>query len=230
MVMTENDKREFFAILTSLAEMPLMKAPQSVTRTMVSMYFSALSHRSIEDVKTAINLHIRDSERGRYYPSPADIEHQLPAEKNAWLDAEEAWAMCPKDEYVSAPMNDVIGGALLVAQDLIYSGDMVAARMAFKSAYNRLVEEAKAEGKNPKWFPSYGYDKQGRYEAEVKTVELTNRLLHPEKHLPLPKPPITDGIGVEQLMISAQESKCDYEKGMQYLANLKKMFGGESER
>lgn len=86
--------------------------------------------------------------------------------------ADEAWAMIPRDEYTSAVMTTEMAEALGIAQPLLDEGDNVAARMAFKEAYTRLVEEAKREEKAPEWFPSLGHDPRGR---EVVMEEAVRR-------------------------------------------------------
>jgi hypothetical protein len=187
------------------------------------LYWEALRHHPIENIRAALNAHVRDPDRGRFFPKPADIEAQLPS-RELWHDAEEAWAMCPKDEHASAAMTDEMAQALGVALDLIRDGDMIAARMAFKSAYTRLVDEAKRAGKAPRWFASLGHDKQGRYEAECKVVEMHNRLLPPEQHRALPAPP-DDAISMNQLLLAAPENACSPERAKEHLAALKGMLG-----
>lgn len=103
--------------------------------------------------------------------------------------AEEAWAMIPKDEYSSAVMSDEMAEAYGVAAPLLASGDEIAARMAFRESYVRLVQKARDEGRQAKWFPSLGFDPAARASAVADavrhqrlTVEQSARLLPPEQH------------------------------------------------
>ena len=194
--MNINEKQEFFEVFKKCGEL----YDKIVKPERVAVYWDALSHRTIADIKSAINRHVQDSERGRFFPLPADITAQLPKELNAWLTANEAWATCPKDEYKSAAMCEEIGNALGVAQDLINDGDMIAARMAFIEHYNRLVEQAKMEGRKPEWFTSYGFDKETRYLADKQLIEYKNLALPEGSKLSLPEPENVKSIEFKDLL------------------------------
>jgi len=180
--MNDNEKREFVEIMKTTADL----YDKEIKVERLAVYWDALKNRNIEEVKIAINRHVQDENRGRFFPLPADISAQLPKNK-LWPDADEAWAMCPKDEYSSAAMCEEMSKAYGIASDLIGSGDMIAARMAFKSAYSRIVEESKMQGKKPHWFASLGFDKEGRFEAQEKTVEMNNLCLPYNERKKLPK-------------------------------------------
>lgn len=224
--MNDADKREFLDALTMVGEIYDQSAQQ--VRKKSPIYWEALRHRTIGEVKTALNDHVRDPDRGRFFPKPADIEAQMQSVE-LWPDAEEAWAMCPKDEYTSAAITEEAAQALGVAQDLINDGDMIAARMAFKSAYNRLVDEARREGKKPHWFVTLGHDKDGRYAAEVKAVEMQNKLLPSDQQRALPKPPVEEGMTVDQLLLSAPEGTVS-EEGKKQLDKLHEMLGNKAKK
>lgn len=218
--MNDSEKREFLTVMTTTADL----YDKTIKPERVAVYWAALSHRDMEDIKTAINRHIQDAERGRFFPLPADISAQLPSETYRWLTADEAWASVPKDENTSAAMCDEMAQALYIAQDLMQSGDMIAARRAFIDHYNRLVNDAKREGKNPKWWPSFGVDKTGRYKAECDVVKMNNLCLPDDKKKALPEPPELKTISLEDLANKAQSQNKDIAaKGMQDLrAALKK--------
>ena len=182
--MNINEKQEFFDVLTKTSDL----YDKKIERARVSVYWDALKHRTLDDIKDAINRHVQDADRGRFFPLPADISAQLPNELNAWLSANEAWAACPKDEYCSVALCEEIGQALHSVQDLIENGDTIAARMAFIEYYNRLMEGAKREGRKPQWFPSYGFDKENRHIADRKVIEYKNLALPSNKKLALPEP------------------------------------------
>jgi hypothetical protein len=85
-------------------------------------------------------------------------------------------------------MTQEMSEALAVCQDMIDSGDMIAARMAFRAAYNRLVDLARGEGRGPVFYPSLGADSASRHDAIVLSVSLNNALLPPERRRALPPP------------------------------------------
>ena len=180
--MIDQDKREFLAVIERTADLYDKKIPKE----RVSVYWDALAHRSLDDIRLAINSHIQDKDRGRFFPLPADIAAQLPNEASAWLTADEAWASCPKDESDSAAMCDEIASALYLAKDLIEFGDMVAARRAFIDNYSRLVDEAKREGRNPVWWASLGHNPETRHKAQSQIVERQNLALPPAERKALP--------------------------------------------
>lgn len=221
--MIDFDKKEFSNVIKSLKNIPFLKSPDKITPEMVAMYWAALEHRTLSDVKLALNRHIQDADRGRFFPLPADIAAQLPSEANAWLTADEAWATCPKDESVSAAMCDEIGAALGIAADLIGMGDMIAARRAFIDHYNRLANEAKQEGRNAKWWPSLGHDKFGRYKAKVEVVERNNLMLRPSERLALPGPEITNQESMKSLISSIPVKSIDSEERKKLSENLKRL-------
>lgn len=194
--MIDNEKNEFLDVINKTADL----YDKTIERSRVSVYWEALKHRTLADIKTAINKHVQDSLRGRFFPLPADVSHQLPNELNAWLNANEAWAACPKDEIQSSAMCDEMSQALFIAQDLINDGDMIAARMAFIEYYNRLMDAAKSEGRKPKWFPSYGMDKDLRYKADREIVERKNLALPKSEWLELPQLQGTQQIEFKDLL------------------------------
>lgn len=99
----------------------------------------------------------------KFKPQLADIVAGCVAQVDGnWMGADEAWALMPKSEYDSAMLTDEMAQAMAAASALLQMGDKVAARMAFKDTYCRLVERAKIEGRNPVYFPSFGVDSQGR--------------------------------------------------------------------
>ena len=180
--MNTNEKQEFFDVLTKTADLYSKK----IERARVSVYWEALKHRDLTDVRLAINKHVQDAERGRFFPLPADVSAQLPAERDPWPDAEIAWARCPKDEISSSAMCDEVAGAYGVARELMLTGDMVAARMAFKAEYKRRVTDAKDAGRLPTWWASLGSDQHEHDAARSQVVEMKNLALPPSEQIALP--------------------------------------------
>lgn len=92
--------------------------------------------------------------------------------------AEEAWSLYPKDETSSACVTDEMLIAGRAAQDLIRSGDMVAARMAFIEAYRSEVMRARGSGRRVSWMVTLGTDPNGRevaFDEYARRTGLTGR-------------------------------------------------------
>lgn len=85
--------------------------------------------------------------------------------------ADEAWALVPVDEDDSTVWTEQIAEAAGVAQPLIARGDLIAARLAFRDAYTRLVDRARDEKRPPVWTPSLGRDARRRDGAIRKAVD-----------------------------------------------------------
>lgn len=80
---------------------------------------------------------------------------------------EEAWALVPKTEEVSAVVTQQILSAMGVAIPMYVDGDKVGARMAFKEAYGKLLATVKGP---PEWTLTRGTDKSGREASLVEAV------------------------------------------------------------
>ncbi|KDR39183.1 hypothetical protein BG61_34330 [Caballeronia glathei] len=85
--------------------------------------------------------------------------------------AEEAWAVLPFDEGTSVVWTEEMSKAFWVAYPLIEEGEKVAARMAFKESYLRLVAEAREHRIPAHWTASLGHDKDGRQPVLAAAVE-----------------------------------------------------------
>lgn len=107
--------------------------------------------------------------------------------------ADEAWsiALMAMDEYETVVMNDEISEAYGVARPIHQSGDEVGARMAFRSAYERITRDKK--GTPVRWWPSFGEDKSRRDQALIQAVQL-GRLPAPYANQFLPSPVNDEGV------------------------------------
>jgi hypothetical protein len=85
--------------------------------------------------------------------------------------AEEAWAVLPFDEATSVVWTKEMSAAFWIAHPLIDSGEKIAARMAFKEAYLRMVAEAREHREPVKWTVSLGHDQAGRQPILAAAVE-----------------------------------------------------------
>jgi hypothetical protein len=86
------------------------------------------------------------------------------------LGADEAWALVSKPETETFVMTDEMAKAMGVARPVLNDGDKVGARMAFKDAYTRLVQEARENHIKPHWFVSLGHDKEGRAQPIAEAI------------------------------------------------------------
>jgi hypothetical protein len=130
------------------------------------IFFNALAEFSFAEVEQSFCDHIKKS---RFFPTPADIIGNIPkASMATHIGADEAWtiALRSMDEAQTVVLTDEIMQARSIAWDVWNDGDKVGARMAFKSAYERLVLNSPA----PKWKVSLGHDSRLREEAIKKAV------------------------------------------------------------
>lgn len=101
--------------------------------------------------------------------------------------AEEAWALMPFNEAQSVVWSDEMSEAFGICGPLLDMGDKVAARMAFKEAYARLVAVARDAGRPVRWTPSLGHDPRGR-EPVIRAAMEAGRLSHEQGTALLPAP------------------------------------------
>ncbi|CAI8754642.1 Prophage PssSM-02 [Pseudomonas chlororaphis] len=87
---------------------------------------------------------------------------------------DEAWAiaMTTNDEFETVVLTDEIQLALAAAKPVLDAGDKVGARMAFISAYERFVSQAREDAKPVNWHVSVGFDANRRIQAVTKAVEM----------------------------------------------------------
>lgn len=111
--------------------------------------------------------------------------------------ADEAWAMIPQDEAATVVWTDEMAQAFGIARPLLNEGDKIGARMAFRDAYNRIVEQNKRSGVAVRWVPSLGHDPAGREIALTEAARL-GRLGHAQVAGLLPH---LDGIGIAAALV-----------------------------
>lgn len=135
---------------------------KSITAEARAIFFAALSEYSLAEVRKAFQAHVKDPQRGQYPPKPADLIAHLigNAANDGRPDSEEAWAISrgAGDEDETVVWTQECAAAFAKVEQLLLARDDVAARMAFKSAYTRLVEQARSEGRAPVWYASPGRD------------------------------------------------------------------------
>lgn len=103
----------------------------------------------------------------------ADIIQRCQAEDRR-PGKDEAWSigLDSSDEYGTAVMTWEIQQAMIPAKVILDEGDNVGARMAFMSAYERLVREARQINRPIEVIVSLGFDKERREPAIQRAVQL----------------------------------------------------------
>jgi hypothetical protein len=177
--MREADTGAFFALLDDVAALLQRPNTAPMTPTAKGMFFRALAAYPLEAVRAALDAHVKDPQRGRFMPLPADVIAQLQgaAADDGRPGPEEGWAIAlrSRDEADTVVWTEEIAQARGIALPLLEAGDEVGARMAFKEAYGRLVAEARNCGKAPAWSASLGFDPRLRRVALEAAVQ-ANRL------------------------------------------------------
>jgi hypothetical protein len=188
--MRNSDFDEFAAALDSACTL-LSKGGYRPNGTSTALFFKLLSRYELWEVLAALEAHCLDEQRGKFPPVPADIVHQIdsvkaddgrPADAEAW-----ATALRANDERNTVVWTDETAEASGVCRPVLEAGDEVGARMAFKSAYARLVGAARAAREPVRWSPSIGHDAAQRDDVLRLAVD-AGRL--PVAYLPGPLGPV----------------------------------------
>jgi hypothetical protein len=148
-------------------------------------YLADLGDVPVEDIARALAAHRKDPDRGRFFPRPADIFAKL-SRGHDHPPVDVAWALVLKsfDETESIVWSEQMECARNVALDVWNTGDKIGARMAFRGAYERLIQAGP-----PRWKVSVGFDERKRIEAVEKardmgllsTEQATNLLPAPDQ-------------------------------------------------
>lgn len=101
------------------------------------------------------------------FPTVADIISQIP---DGHPGIEEAWSLLPKREDDSCVWTEEMQE---VHQDIykLIQEDIIAARMAFKEIYPKVLSRSRSEGKKVKWSVTLGNDKTGHEKALLGAIE-----------------------------------------------------------
>lgn len=155
------------------------------TDAAMTLAFKVLARYEIGEVLLALTEHVTTSQ---FAPKPADIIGKL-VKSDGRPEVDEAWSIAVDsfDEYKTVVMNDEIAGSLEHARGIYNDGDKVGARMSFKASYEKRIAKARHNGDPVKWWPSMGFDEQGRRAVLEKAVNdglLTSS--HVNKLLPSP--------------------------------------------
>lgn len=169
--MVNTDVVEFTEILKTTLQVYSLEFSDGV----LSLWWNVLSEFEFINVHGAfMRLHKGGSGSGYggQKPTPAMLYAMIEAANpNRPLTGDEAWGIMPMDEYTSSVITNEMSEAMNSAQALLSAGDKIAARMAFKGAYDRITSQNKLQGIKARWFASLGSDVQGRESALKLAVD-----------------------------------------------------------
>src|SRR3990167_2206134 len=146
--MKQNDFDPFSVLLTTLADYYGRKLSPAA----IQLYWNALSGLDFETVKALATEHIKTQ---KFMPAISELLDALRT-MDGRPNAEEAWAMvakCLNDERLTVVWTQDTAVAFGVA--LWLQDDRIAARMAFKAAYENAVKHARKQGWPVKWQPCF---------------------------------------------------------------------------
>lgn len=152
----------------------LYPSAKPLSEGQVAMFIRALRHHSLTAVRAGFDAHVRDPQRGRFPPMPADVIAQIDglAEDDRRPGAEEAWALAlaAGDQTRTVLWTREMAQAWETARPVMDLGDEVGARMAFREVYARLVAEARTQQMPVAWSVSLGFDPEERNRVVADAV------------------------------------------------------------
>jgi hypothetical protein len=151
--MTPANKPEFLAVLSRTFRTLRQPVPEP---EILNVWWAKLEPFPLEAVAQAFSKHLDVSE---FAPTPAAILKHLPKASDDRPDANEAWAIAlrGRDERDTVVWTQECAEAFSIASSVL-DDDETGARMAFKAAYERLVERARTDGRPVQWIASLGHD------------------------------------------------------------------------
>jgi hypothetical protein len=205
---------------------------KSVSEDALRVWWAALADYSLEQVRGGLTRHLRDPERGRFPPKPAVVIGAInSAYAERWPSAEACWpiAMGAADEAdtVVWPAQEAREAWHAAGEPVYAQGDKVGARVAFREAYNRLIQQAIAQGRTPTAAVSLGHDQQRRVDALSRAVDqglLTQDQATP--YLPPPAPTEAGQALAGLLTGNVQAHPTVDEKTLDRLAQIKRQLKG----
>lgn len=142
---------------------------QEIDVNAVELFWGMLKKYPLDGVRLAFEKHLRTS---KFFPTIAEIIDHLPdGRKGEHIGADEAWVIAKQamDPSNSVCATDEILQAMDIAQQVYNYRDENPARMAFREAYNRIVQNSATK---PRWFMSIGEDKSQAESVALKAVQL----------------------------------------------------------
>lgn len=217
--MQAHEEKEFCQILTATME----ALSKSVTPAAVGLWWSVLRDYDLDAVRKAFSRHLQTS---KFPPTPAEILEQVRG-SDGRPEANEAWAIAPKTEAETACWTDEIRDAWGIASEL-YAEDPVGARMAFRDAYERLVAEARREGRPVRWSMTMGHDVEGRDEP-IRAAVAAGRITFDQSVVLLRAPkdvgPIVELVARTALPKAGRMTAAERAEGLAALEKIRRIFG-----
>lgn len=182
-------------------------------------WWNALEPYQLRHIEQAFVIHSRKSP---HKPRPADII-EIINQQDGRPSSDEAWpiALQAADEAATAVWTAEIEQAWFHCYPVFEQGDEVGARMTFRQHYDRLVNEARANGIPVKWNVSLGHDpdlrKNALIEAEQQGLIGHERV---ENLLPAPEP---TGDGQHVAALVGYDKKPDEAPSADVQANIAKL-------
>lgn len=214
--MQRDDFPPFVALLGDV--MGLYPQAKPLADGQVAMFFRALSAYPLAAVRAGIDGHVKDPQRGRFAPLPADVIAQIEgqAQDDGRPGVEEAWAMSlvAADERRSLVWTAEMSQAWFAAKPVFDLGDEVGARMAFREVYTAAVERARKARQPVKWSASLGFDQDERREVIEAAVGLQRLPMSELQALP---PPAKNG---QSLLLGMEGDSTVAEAGRRVLREL----------
>ena len=182
----------------------------------VSMAFDLLKHQTLANVMGGLRAHCQDPVKGQFGPKPADILYQIERRMPQRVTADEAWTMLPKDERETVVWTEEMAEAYGIAK---HEPDGTASRMAFRAAYDRIVERNKLQKIPPKWIISVGWCDTQRAAVLREAIKL-GRIAESDVD---PTWIQEESVGVAGLL--EHHASFDPEKAVENLQNLRRLLG-----
>lgn len=191
---------------------PELTKAAAVTGTQLTELAIAAMLEDLADfpVEKVIDAVRRARREVRQLTLPAIIERIEALDAHPGADA--AWAMCPMREEDTAFLTEPMRLAFAVAFPLLQR-DRVAARMAFKDAYERIVADHRLRRVPVTWWPTLGTDPDLRQRAIAEAVAVGRIGIHQAAKLgyvnsealpALPSPGQTDELQVRLASLMQQ--------------------------
>lgn len=176
--MRESDFDPFGELLDAVCSL-LSRGNYVPNAANTALWFRALAAHELAVVRSAFDAHVKDPQRGRFVPTPADLIAQIEglASNDGRPGPEEAWATAlrARDEADTVVWTAEMAEAWAIARGVFEIGDEVGARMAFREAYNRITDDARRSHIPAAWSASLGFDPQRR-ERAISAAVMAGRL------------------------------------------------------
>lgn len=211
--MRSADLQAFTDLLAGVFDAYGRQAPMPETQ---AIWWRLLEGFDLSAVTAAFTRYV--ATEPKFPPTPAQIRETLGAGRgDGRPGADEAWAiaLASRDEADTVVWTPEIAEAFGVCRTVLGMGDEVGARMAFKGAYERIVNAARLRNEPAQWVASIGFDPDRREKA-LRQAETAGLLAAPQVAALLPPP--------EPAMTPEQT-----EQARANLAKLKAMLAGIGE-